>query len=101
MLLKILQISTVSILFIFLVHHLLQFLTATLTVPKIKDLVNAPKQTYSHIYETLHQSSNSSGTTSIDLLPSGSSSSSSSSTLITDTEDMKNELKHFLKSQLN
>jgi hypothetical protein len=40
----IIQITVISIILIFLVHHLINFLKSTLTVPKIKDLVNSPTQ---------------------------------------------------------
>jgi len=86
--------SIVSIVFIFLVHHLLYFFKSTLTVPKVKDLVNSPSQKYQHIFDTLQKSSNgnSSSYTNIDdLLPKEEETSSS----------MKSELKNFLKKQLN
>jgi hypothetical protein len=98
----IIQISLISILFIFLVHHLLLFFKSTLTVPKIKDLVNSPNQKYQHIYDTILNKSGSL------LVPSSSSSSSSSSVGYTNIEllplnndSMKDELKSFLKKQLN
>lgn len=91
----IIQMSIVSIVFIFLVHHLLYFFKSTLTVPKVKDLVNSPSQKYQHIFDTLQKSSpngNSSSYTNIDdLLPKEEETSSS----------MKSELKNFLKKQLN
>ena len=87
----ILQISIISIIFIFLVHHLIMFFKSTLTVPKIKDLVNSPNQKYQNIYDTISHKSTS--YTDIDLLPINVSNS-------TDT-DMKNELKSFLKKKLN
>ena len=85
----IIQTSIISIIFILLVHHLLMFFKTTLTVPKIKDLVNSPNQKYQHIYDTI---SNKLPTyTEIDLLP-----------LTTEEHpNMKNELKTFLKKQLN
>ena len=85
----IIQISIISIIFIFLVHHLIMFFKSTLTVPKIKDLVNSPNQKYQNIYDTISHKSTS--YTDIDLLP------------INDSSDtnMKNELKSFLKKQLN
>lgn len=43
----------ISFLLIFLVHHLYMFLMNTLTVPKIKDLVNKPTQQYNDIFATL------------------------------------------------
>ena len=92
----IIQISLISILFIFLVHHLILFFKSTLTVPKIKDLVNSPNQKYQHIYDTISNNSSSSssssttGYTNIELLP-----------LNNDNDSMKYELKSFLKKQLN
>ena len=85
----IIQISIISIIFIFLVHHLIMFFKSTLTVPKIKDLVNSPNQKYQNIYDTISHKSTS--YTDIDLLP------------INDSSDtnMKNELKSFLKKKLN
>ena len=105
----IIQISLISIIFIFLVHHLLLFFKSTLTVPKIKDLVNSPNQKYQHIYDTISDNSTSNfnsnsnskfnsnsdsnssiGYTNIELLP-----------LTNDDNSMKDELKSFLKKQLN
>ena len=91
MLTWIIQISIISIIFIFLVHHLIMFFKSTLTVPKIKDLVNSPNQKYQHIYDTI--SNKSTSYTDIDLLP-----------LTKQPEDqnnMKDELKSFLKKQLH
>jgi hypothetical protein len=98
MLAWIIQVSIISILFIFLVHHLFQFLKTTLTVPKVKDLVNAPNKKYQDILNTLshntdkdfYTNNNPASYTSIDLLPSEA-----------DGNTMKNELKSFLKKQLN
>ena len=96
MLSLIIQISIISIIFIFLVHHLLCFFKTTLTVPKIKDLVNSPAAKYQHIFDTISLTNGSeSGSGSeysvIDLLPSSDTTDSS----------MKDELKNFLKKQLN
>lgn len=94
MLTWIIQISLISIIFIFLVHHLLVFFKSTLTVPKIKDLVNSPTQKYKNIYDTISHTSDSKEYTDIDLLPSDEFVNNESIT-------MKNELKSFLKKQLN
>ena len=101
MLTWIIKTSIMSIIFIFLVHHLISFFKSTLTVPKIKDLVNSPNQKYQNIYDTLknmeytnyENNSSSSSYTSIDLLPVDSG--------ITPTNSMKDELKSFLKKQLH
>jgi hypothetical protein len=127
MLAWIIQISIISIIFIFLVHHLFGFFKSTLTVPKIKDLVNSPTQKYQNIFDTINTNSNynskynsttsltdinthinsmssnnlysENSYTAIDLLP---SSTVQSTGLDNDIKDnMKNELKSFLKKQLN
>jgi glycogen synthase len=90
MLVWIIQISIISIVFIFVVHYLISFFKNTLTVPKIKDLVNSPSQKYQDIFNTIsHSNQNSNQYTSIDLLPTA------------DSGSMKDELKSFLKKQLN
>ena len=91
MLTWIIQISIISIIFIFLVHHLIMFFKTTLTVPKIKDLVNSPNQKYQNIYDTLSHKTTS--YTDIDLLPMGN--------IPIEQNNMKDELKSFLKKQLN
>ncbi len=40
----------ISFILIFLVHNIVKFLITTLTVPKIKDLVVKPTNTYKEIY---------------------------------------------------
>jgi hypothetical protein len=94
----IIQTIVVSILLIFLVHHLILFFKSMLTVPKIKDLVNNPKQKYEEIYNTIQNYDNLNNKTNlntneytmIDLLPKKET-----------NDDMKNELKDFLKKQLH
>ena len=126
MLVWILEISIISIIFIFLVHHLLCFFKSTLTVPKLKDLVNSPAKKYQDIFDTITNSNSNTNTntnfnrnqylpsinanetfytgsgsdsgtdyTDINSLPTENINSSSSN------KDMKNELKSFLKKQLN
>lgn len=105
----VIQITVISIIFIFLVHHLINFFKSTLTVPKIKDLVNTPNKKYENMYNiiqnNLKNNSNNFQTkqnsseisslnndyTLIDLLPKSADEGSS----------MKNELKNFLKKQMN
>ena len=104
----IIQITVISIILIFLVHHLINFFKATLTVPKIKDLVNTSTQKYENIYNILKKNTQTSINTEyseyseylkntenenqdytlIDLLPKK------------EEPSMKNELKSFLKKQL-
>ena len=93
----IIQITIISIILIFLVHHLIDFFKSTLTVPKIKDLVNTPVQKYENMYNIInhHKAANNNSDlnneyTLIDLLPTKK-----------DEPNMKTELKNFLKSQLH
>jgi hypothetical protein len=108
MLTWIIQITIISFIFIFLVHHLFQFFRDTLTVPKFKDLVNTPNKKYENIYEILSKQDNhnknnntrntindSYSTTDIHLLPMMQETTQSSI-----NSSMKDELKNFLKSQL-
>jgi hypothetical protein len=114
----IIQISLISIIFIFLIHHLIGFFKSTLTVPKIKDLVNSPSQKYQNMFNTIskgdsHLSSdfitnsntNTNSYTAIDLLPTEiqtETTNNVSFVLDTSTKDhMKDELKSFLKKQMN
>ena len=93
----ILQITIISIVLIFLVHYLFNFFKSTLTVPKIKDLVNSPTQKYESMFNIItknnsktHNNKDYNEYTLTDLLQ----------TQQTKT-DMKNELKNFLKKQMN
>jgi hypothetical protein len=83
----IIQITIVSIILIFLVHHLINFFKSTLTVPKIKDLVNTPNKKYENMYNIINTSNNEEYNF-VDLIPKK-------------EETMKNELKNFLKKQLH
>jgi len=110
MLLWSIQISIISIILIFLVHHLIVFFKNTLTIPKVKDLVNAPIQKYEDMYEIIHSSkkmnenSNTENGTSIhsidELIPKSEGKQNISPTA-TQTKNMKDELKSFFKKQLN
>ena len=109
----ILQITIISIVLIFLVHYLFNFFKSPLTVPTIKDLVNSPTQKYESMFNIISKNNskihnnkdnndyndnnyndnnndNNNEYTLTDLLP----------TQETKT-DMKNELKNFLKKQMN
>lgn len=92
------QTILISFTLIFLVHHLIQFFTNTLTVPKIKDLVYSPSKKYETIYGILSKNrEKNDSTTPIDWLPS----SFEKQEIQKPKESMKDELKNFLKSQLN
>ena len=109
MLIWIIQTSIISIIFIFLVHHLFCYLKDILTIPKVKDLVNSNKK-YQDIYTSLTNNNNNNNNnipvyndnnsdnnlyTEIDLLPNNITNNSHSN------NSMKDELKSFLKTQLN
>jgi len=94
------QITIISIVLIILVHHLINFFKSTLTVPKIKDLVNTPNKKYENMYNIINNNSNNNLNNNlntstneaynlIDLVPK------------TEEPTMKNELKNFLKKQLH
>ena len=93
----IIQITIISFVLIFLVHYLFNFFKSTLTVPKIKDLVNSPTQKYENMFNIISKNNfdanidNNLNTnyeyTIKDLLPK-------------QETDMKSELKNFLKKQL-
>ena len=93
----VIQITVISTILIFLVHHLINFFKSTLTVPKIKDLVNTPTQKYENMYNIIKQKPNTytnedythEDYTLIDLLPKK------------EETTMKSELKNFLKNQLH
>jgi hypothetical protein len=87
-----LQITVISIILIFLVHHLILFFKSTLTVPKVKDLVHAPAQKYENIYNTI-----SSRDYTDSLLPSD----VGIVPPVHDVKSMKDELKSFLKSKVS
>jgi hypothetical protein len=94
----VIQITVISIILIFLVHHLINFFKSTLTVPKIKDLVNTSTQKYESMYNIIQQKSNT-------YTPNSSSNTKNDYTLIDllpkqEEPNMKNELKNFLKKQL-
>jgi hypothetical protein len=90
------QVTLISIILIFLIHHLLVFFKTNLTTPKVKDLVNAPTQKYDAIFNAMNASANSTANSvninniSLEeLLP----------PIQPDPVDMKNELKQFMKKQ--
>jgi hypothetical protein len=110
----ILQITIISIVLIFLVHYLFNFFKSTLTVPKIKDLVNTPTQKYENMFNIISKSNTDSilsanlgGNTTANNNVNNVNNVNNEYTLIdllpnqeTKT-DMKNELKNFLKKQMN
>lgn len=79
------QTTIISLVIIFLVHSIYRYLKETLTIPKVKDLVNKPSEKYEEIYKIINQNNNNG---EINYAKSASS-------------DMKEELKIFLNHQIN
>lgn len=88
MLLWSIQIILISTLIIFLIHQIFEFLKSTLTVPKIKDLVDSPSQKYEQMIQNMSEQ------------PSEIKRDNEKENNPQDRDAMKNELKDFLKNQL-
>jgi hypothetical protein len=107
-----LQVTVISLCFIAVVHYLYIFFKTTLTVPKVKDLVNRPQQQYEELFKgimhttphldgshiSIHHHNNNNNntnnnTTSISELPSLLEHQDQNRDQIA----MKDELKQFLK----
>jgi len=120
MLAWVLQTTILSIVFIWLVHYLFNYFKDTLTVPKVKDLVNEPSKKYKNMYQVINRQSKdnlnfdeSAGSTPIhqlreNLLPKNDGVLTNpynalelSSSKNEMKNEMKNELKNFLKKQIN
>jgi len=79
----------ISLLLIALVHYLYSFFKNTLTIPKMRDLVNKPLERYKEIYSTIDDKKVSSLSSSSDAL-------SYPTPVAVGSNDMQNELKQFL-----
>jgi len=76
----------VSLVLIILIHNIYSFFKNTLTVPKVKDLVNRPTQRYNEILSTINNEN----------AHNANASNTNSSLTQNETKEMKDELKHFL-----
>jgi hypothetical protein len=92
----ILKWTLISLILIILVHYLYSFFKTTLTVPKIKDLVNRPAGAYKEIYETIEkvkvnerEKLKENNENNINIV---------SNSVIKNEDNMKDELKSFLNS---
>lgn len=85
MLYWIIQMSIISFILITLVHYLFTFFMTNLTIPKVKDLVNKPQHQYEVLYNTIRQPPK-----IPDIIPEINSQT-------TDNDNMKTELKNYLK----
>lgn len=85
------QITIISIILIFLIHHLINFFKSALTVPKIKDLVNIPHKKYENIFNVINNDNAVNNKYELDI----------EKLLPKNDVNMKNELKNFIKKQFN
>lgn len=92
MLLWIIQTIILSGILILLVHHVFHFLKSSLTIPKIKDLVNTSPQKYKDIYDIIHEKRSDNINKPDEEIEIEINSQENTS--------MKNELKDFLKKQM-
>lgn len=99
MLAWVIQMTLVSLILIFIIHHLINFFKSTLTVPKIKDLVNNPNKKYDDIYNVI-SSQNTETSREQTNFNKNNFSYNEDDLLPKNETDMKNELKNFLKKQL-
>jgi chromatin remodeling complex protein RSC6 len=82
----------ISLLLIFLIHHLSLFLINTLTIPKIKDLVNKPNEEYNDMFASL-----SANIRANNISKTNKTNNNNANPNETDTSAMTNELNAFLK----
>ena len=96
------QTILISFILIFLVHHLITYFKQILTVPKTKDLVNSPIQKYNDMFKIIaSETSNSNVSKNInvqDYLPKHDFTPEEIKNDV--NQEMKNELKSFLKKQM-
>lgn len=97
MYLLIIQWSIISLILIMLIHYLYSFFQTTLTIPKIKDLVNRPASAYKEIYETINNENKSLNTAN----SSNQNTRNSTNTNSSSNQNMKDELKSYLNNLNN
>lgn len=103
MLLWIIQTTVLSLLIIFLIHYLFNYFKTTLTVPKIKNIVNSQTQKYENMYNIISKEETDTNTNmnkNIDTNTDTNTDTNIDTSINNlDTENMKDELKNFIKSQ--
>lgn len=85
----VIKVSTLSFIFIFLLHYLYSFFVSTLTVPKVKDLVTLPQEKYNEMFHSLQKQQQ--------QLQSMQRSTTNDNSTVTSNKSMKEDLIHFLK----
>ena len=102
----IIQWVLISLVLIVLLHHIFFFLKDTLTIPKMKDLVNKPSEQYSEIKRILNTDENTVQNTIKNTMCNNNLNTNTTTNTTTnndkkiDSLEMKNELKSFF-NQLN
>ena len=94
------KMTIMSIILIFLVSHLLNFFKDSLTSPKIRDLVNIPTEKYEKIFKVISLDEGGK-TTAISSIKSLNKRDNLLPSTETGNSAMKDELKNFIKKQLN
>ncbi len=110
----VLQVTVISLCFIAVVHYLYIFFKTTLTVPKVKDLVNRPQQQYEELFKGITHTSPHLGGSYISTNNNNNNNNNNNTTSISelpplfepqdhnrDQTAMKDELKQFLKKLNN
>lgn len=87
----IIKTSIISLVLIYLVHHLYDFFIKNLTTPKVKDLVNQPQDKYKEILKKMN---------SADNIDAPKVSHGDKVKTNAQDESMKLELKNFLSNEL-
>lgn len=97
MILGIIAWTIISFTIIALIHHIFSFFKNTLTVPKVKDLVNQPKQLYKEMEETLNKPNNQSNKPNNQSNKYNKEVNNDFTSNNINTVEMKDELKNFFK----
>lgn len=98
----IIQITILSLFSVILLHYIIDYLKDVMTIPKIKDLVENPSKKYKNMYNIINRNIHTSSSSTVQdytlndlLVP------MKDEITQHDKFSMKDELKNFLKKQLN
>ena len=106
----IIQITILSLFSVILLHYILDYLKDVMTIPKIKDLVENPSKKYKNIYNIINGNIHNNSSSYSSTTTSSTIQDYTLNDLLVPIKDeitqhdkfsMKDELKNFLKKQLN
>jgi len=106
----IIQITILSLFSVILLHYIIDYLKDVMTIPKIKDLVENPSKKYKNIYNIINGNIHNNSSSYSSTATSSTTQDYTLNDLLVPIKDeitqhdkfsMKNELKNFLKKQLN